>query len=153
MLITCTCCDDLTKGAQDKDFSYSFSILSPSGPKISLTHYRFSLSGPLLCIYLYTLTITHSHTLLITRTCYDESKRTKDQDISYSLFNSLSLCCEYRSLTMYLYTHTITHSHTMLITCTCCYDLTKGTQDKDFSYSFSILPLHYDDTDEKLSNV
>ena len=24
----------------------------------------------------------------------------------------------------------------MLITCTCCYDLTKGTQDKDFSYSF-----------------
>ena len=27
----------------------------------------------------------------------------------------------------------------MLITCTCCYDLTKGTQDKDFSYSFSIL--------------
>ena len=30
----------------------------------------------------------------------------------------------------------------MLITCTCCYDLTKGTQDKDFSYSFSILS-HY----------
>ena len=28
-------------------------------------------------------------------------------------------------------------SHTVLITCTCCYDLTKGTQDKDFSYSFS----------------
>ena len=27
----------------------------------------------------------------------------------------------------------------MLITCTCYYDLTKGTQDKDFSYSFSIL--------------
>jgi hypothetical protein len=27
----------------------------------------------------------------------------------------------------------------MLIICTCCYDLTKGTQDKDFSYSFSIL--------------
>ena len=27
----------------------------------------------------------------------------------------------------------------MLITCTCCYDLTKGTQDKGFSYSFSIL--------------
>ena len=26
-------------------------------------------------------------------------------------------------------------------TCTCCYDLTKGTQDKDFSYSFSILSL------------
>ena len=25
----------------------------------------------------------------------------------------------------------------MLVTCTCCYDLTKGTQDKDFSYSFS----------------
>ena len=31
--------------------------------------------------------------------------------------------------------HTLTHSHTMLTTCTCCYDLTKGTQDKDFSYS------------------
>ena len=27
--------------------------------------------------------------------------------------------------------------HTMLVTCTCCYDLTKGTQDKDFSYSLS----------------
>ena len=25
----------------------------------------------------------------------------------------------------------------MLITCACCYDLTKGTKDKDFSYSFS----------------
>ena len=34
------------------------------------------------------------------------------------------------------HTHTLTHSHTLLITCTCCYDLTKGTQDKDFSYSF-----------------
>ena len=33
--------------------------------------------------------------------------------------------------------HTLPHSHTLLITCTCCYDLTKGTQDKDFSYSFS----------------
>ena len=41
-------------------------------------------------------------------------------------------------LCVYLYTLTITHSHTMLITCT-CYDLTKGTQDKDFSHSFSIL--------------
>ena len=28
-------------------------------------------------------------------------------------------------------------SHTMLITCTCCDDQIKGTQDKDFSYSFS----------------
>jgi hypothetical protein len=36
-------------------------------------------------------------------------------------------------------TQTPTHFHTMLISCTCCYDLTKGTQDKDFSYSFSIL--------------
>ena len=46
---------------------------------------------------------------------------------------------EYRSSTMPLYTHTITHSHnhTLLITCACFYDLTKGTQDKDFSYSFS----------------
>ena len=33
----------------------------------------------------------------------------------------------------------LTHSHTLLITCTCCVDLTKGAQDKDFSYSFSIL--------------
>ena len=33
------------------------------------------------------------------------------------------------------------HSHTLLITCTCCVDLTKGAQDKDFSYSFSILSL------------
>ena len=35
------------------------------------------------------------------------------------------------------------HFHTLLITCTCCYDLTKGTQDKDFSYSFSILSLWF----------
>ena len=32
---------------------------------------------------------------------------------------------------------THTHSHTHLITCTCCYDETKGTQDQDFSCSFS----------------
>ena len=44
---------------------------------------------------------------------------------------------EYRSSTMPLYNHTITHSHTILITCTCCDDQIKGTQDKDFSYSFS----------------
>ena len=30
-----------------------------------------------------------------------------------------------------------THSHTLLITCTCCYDEIKGTQDQDFSCSFS----------------
>ena len=41
------------------------------------------------------------------------------------------------SLTLQPHTHTITHSHTLLITCTCCYDQIKGTQDKDFSYSFS----------------
>ena len=27
-------------------------------------------------------------------------------------------------------------THTLIITCTCCVDLTKGAQDKDFSYSF-----------------
>ena len=55
-----------------------------------------------------------------------------------SLFLILSWNMEYSSLTMYLYTHTTahSHSHTMLITCTSCDDLTKGTQDKDFSYSF-----------------
>ena len=37
---------------------------------------------------------------------------------------------------LFLYVHTLPHSHKILITCTCCYDLTKGTQDKDFSYSF-----------------
>ena len=31
----------------------------------------------------------------------------------------------------------LTHSHTFTITCTCCYDQIKGTQDEDFSYSFS----------------
>ena len=59
--------------------------------------------------------------------------------LSYSFSDSLSAPGEYRSSTMPLYTHTIAHSHnhTLLITCTCCYDQTKGTQDKDFSYSFS----------------
>ena len=33
--------------------------------------------------------------------------------------------------------HTITHNHTLPITCTCCYDEVKGTQDQDFSCSFS----------------
>ena len=33
--------------------------------------------------------------------------------------------------------HTLPHSHTILVTC----NLIKGTQDKDFSYSFSILSL------------
>ena len=36
---------------------------------------------------------------------------------------------------------TLTHSHTLLITCTCCYDLTKGTQDKDFSYTETCCPF------------
>ena len=40
-------------------------------------------------------------------------------------------------LCIYLYTLTITYSQSLLITCTCCYDQIKGTQDKDFSYSFS----------------
>ena len=38
---------------------------------------------------------------------------------------------------LHSHNHTLTHSYTLLITCTCCYDQTKGTQDKDFSYSFS----------------
>ena len=49
------------------------------------------------------------------------------------------------------HTPTLTHSHTMLITCTCCDDQIKGTQDKDFSYSFfdslslfnSVFPSEY----------
>ena len=64
------------------------------------------------------------------------------------LWFSLSLCShshnqrnsKQRFLILILWftlTHTITHSHTLLITCTCCYDEIKGTQDKDFSYSFS----------------
>ena len=39
-------------------------------------------------------------------------------------------------VSVHSHNHTLTHSHTMLITCTCCYDLTKGPQDNDFSYSF-----------------
>ena len=53
---------------------------------------------------------------------------------------------EYRTplldhVSVHPHNHTLPHSHTVLNTCTCCYDLTKGTQDKDFSYSFSILSL------------
>ena len=57
-----------------------------------------------------------------------------------SLFLSLALLSYpllSLSVLMHLYTHTLTHSLTLLITCTCCYDQIKGTQDKDFSYSFS----------------
>ena len=42
---------------------------------------------------LYNHTLTHSHTLLITCTCYDEIKGTQDQDFSYLFSDSLSLSC------------------------------------------------------------
>ena len=68
--LSCTCCDDQIKGAQDKDFSYSFSD---------------SLSLPRMH------TLTHSHTLTITCTCcYDDSKGIQDQDL-------LCDCCWVRS--------------------------------------------------------
>ena len=47
--------------------------------------------------------------------------------LTLSLCLSLSLCLDSLS-------HSV--SHTLLITCTCCYDQIKGTQHKDFSYSF-----------------
>ena len=57
--------------------------------------------------------------------------------VSVSVSFSVSLCpfsplCLSVSLPL---SHS--HSHTLLISCTCCYDQIKGTQDKDFSYSFS----------------
>ena len=48
----------------------------------------------------------------------------------------MRICLCIVSDSSYSHNHTLTHSHTLLITCTCCVDLTKGTQDKDFSYSF-----------------
>ena len=72
LLITCTCCYDQIKGAQDKDFSYSFSD-SPS------------LSPSLLSLL---TSLTH-HTFLITCTCcYDDIKGTKDQEFSCSFSDS-----------------------------------------------------------------
>ena len=46
---------------------------------------------------------------------------------------------------LHSHNHTLTHSHTLLITCTCCYDQIKGTQDKDFSFSFpdSLFLAHF----------
>ena len=58
--ITCTCCYDLSKGTQDKDFSYSF-FDSLSGFCFSLTSDEYSSSSMLL----YTLTITLSSLLCI----------------------------------------------------------------------------------------
>ena len=40
-------------------------------------------------------------------------------------------------VSIFTHSQSHTHSHTLPITCTCCYDQIKGTQDKDFSYSFS----------------
>ena len=90
----------------------------------------------------FNLTLTHSHTLTIICTCCcDETKGTQDQDFSCSfsdsLSDSLSLIGQDSLLCIYLYTLTITHSHTLSITCTWCHDEIKGTQDKDFSCSFS----------------
>ena len=66
------------------------------------------------------------------------------QLVTFSAFNSasqpltLSLSHTHTGhASVHSHNHTLTHSHTILITCTCCYDLTKGPQDKDFSYSFS----------------
>ena len=55
----------------------------------------------------------------------------------------MRICLCIMSDSSYSHNHTLTHSHTLLITCTCV-DLTKGAQDKDFSYSFSILSPYRD---------
>ena len=57
--------------------------------------------------------------------------------LSCSFFDSLSYTHPVWASALQPHTYTITHSHTLLITCTCCDDPIKGTQDKDFSYSFS----------------
>ena len=56
-----------------------------------------------------------------------------------TLLQSAALCLTLSLIPSQPHTHTLTHSHTLLITCTCCYDQIKGTQDKDFSYSFSLI--------------
>ena len=60
-----------------------------------------------------------------TNTLWAVDGQARDMNLSVSWYLPLS------------HTHTLTHSHTLLITCTCCYDEVKGTQDQDFSCSFS----------------
>ena len=96
---------------------------------------------------------THTHTLISTlhyTCCCDEIKGIQDLKIcshadllscvTVSPRLSLDMLTAPRPCLFTLtqsHTHTLTHSHTLLITCTCCYDQLKGTQDKDFAYSFS----------------
>ena len=92
----------------------------------------------------HTHTLAHSHTFTITCTCwYDEINRIQDQDLfPCSFSDSLSVLSVLSRLLFASWLsrrldHASLHSHTLLITCTCCCDEIKGTQDKDFSYSFS----------------
>ena len=96
-------------------------------------------------------TLTHSHTHTLTHTPYHlylllwSNRRNSRQRfllliLWFSLTHSLSLVLvvmmKLKELKTKIYSHARSLIHTLLITCT-CYDLTKGTQDKDFSYSFS----------------
>ena len=72
---------------QDKDFSYSFSILS-------LNFYTHSL---ILSLNFSLSTISHAHSLILSLSdpyhlylLFDQTKGTQDQDFSYSFSDSLS---------------------------------------------------------------
>ena len=70
-----------------------------------------------MCLHVLFLRRCFFHSISLSPT-YLSIFRIVSLKISLSLYVSLSL-------------------YPLLITCTCCYDQTKGTQDKDFSYSFS----------------
>ena len=134
LLITCTFCYDQTNGTQDIDFSCSFSD-------------SLSLCSPRPCLFTRSQSHTHTHSLSLVLVTMMKSKERKTKNYShahspilshFALTSSrcLSLRLEYRiPLLDHVSVHP--HNHTLLITCTCCVDLTKGTQDKVFSYSFS----------------
>ena len=143
LLITCTCCYDLTKGTQARDFSYSFfDSLSDRSKEfkteISHTH-SLTLSHTVLIatlpprVDLWRLTAARIGAV-VQELSRGGSGQPSDVLMSPSLVSThvlMRICLCIVSDSSY------SHSHTLLITCTCCYDLTKGTQDKDFSYSFS----------------
>ena len=82
--------------------------------------------------------IYHAHSLILSLSLFQDLKiYSHAHSLILSLVKHL-MWCDVWVWASALQPHTITHSHTMLITCTCC-DENKGTQDKDFSYSFSIL--------------
>ena len=121
---------DLTKGTQDKDFSYSFfdSLSFAYNPHLMWCDVWVWASA----LQPHTHTITHSHThthsLSLVLVVMMKSKELKTK-ISHARSLILSPLPTLLPCSLSLASTSHAHSHTLTITCTCCYDEIKGIQD------------------------